>query len=761
MKYITFGDFEQKANYLVKDLGKGFAVLEISDEDIADVKNQVECIEPDFEIKIHDIDWNDLGELKNEKVLVATIGQEFISPDMQYTYNIQEKQWIMQNKIHSKGIWIHCYSPTKSICASQLLITLNKLCLLRQLLGRFLVIIGDLESVLPYFSKNSLTQKVIDTYLESRQSFMLRSDSHSARYHQQKIKERLIASAGNRVSYSLKKSNPLYNNIFYDQIPENQKIYLPINLLKSTYTIDNYERLGIHVISIGSRYTFFYSKKQIIDMNKDILINNVYPNYENPILTKAPIQKGPVGEDQHNHNMDTNVQFTGKDVLIGLITESGLDYMNPELQDVNGKTRIFNYWIQTDGDSGIEYTEEQINEALLSETPNEIVPLEQGEKYATTILSLAGGGQEGIEFMATDSKFIVHKINKASKTLQAIYGGDTKEDAVLMPDILIAADRMINLATEYSMPLVLIVPYNTNFSAHDGTSVYERILGRIGRQQGCTIIVPTGDEGNKAHHVSIVRNQSMISSILFKTMKPTENVRGCIHLTNFGEFKAEFYFSDQKQFAIRLDEEGTYRINGTTIYTSGVMTNFDNGACKIDFKIENMRAGKWQLNCQVKTIQASTKVDLWLGQQALNPNVILDPSTTTTTLGSNAAITNLLSVGAFDHHHLVVLALSGRGYNWNDDVVPICAILGKITIEDNNNESCDIEGTIISASFLAGIMALFYERWVRDKGKPYANSIVMQKRFINYLKQFSGLEYPNPGQGYGVFELQNIAKLIQ
>lgn len=759
MQYITLGNFKQKQNYLVKDLGKDFAILELEDKDIATVKEQVECIEPDFEIKIHDIDWQDLGELKTEKVLVATIGQEFVSPDMQYTYNMKEKKWTLQNKKHAKGIWIHCYSPTGSIYASQLLITLNKLCVLRELLNRFLIIIGDLENVLPYFNKDSLTQKIINMYLENR-SFMIRSHHHSAQYYQRSIKKQLI-NLTNDLPRLTKMYPPLYDDIFYEQIPDDQKIYLPLNLLENRYENSYYEKLGLHIIMLGRKNAFFYDKKQDIDANRMLLLENTYPNFENPILTKATIQKIPIGEEQHSHKMDTDIQFTGKNVLIGLITEYGIDYMHPALRNDKGETRILNYWIQSDGTEGSDYTEEQINQAILSENPNELVPLEPDEWYVKTILTLAGGGQEGVEFMATDAKFLIATINKAPKSLQAIYGGSIEEDAVLMPDILIAIDKMANIALDYNMPLVLIIPYNTNLSAHDGTGIYESLLSRMGSQQGCTIVVPVGDEGNKSHHLSIVHNKNVISSFNLKVARLTQNLVGCIHLTNFGSIKVELYCVDQKQFVVRLDEEGTYQLNNATIYTTGIVTNFRNGACMINFRIENMKAGKWQVDCKVETILASTKVDLWLGQQALNPNVILDPSTASITLGSNAAIDSLLSIGAFDHYHLVVLALSGRGYNWNDAILPICVILGKITVmNDDGIIEGDIEGTIVAASLLAGVIALLYDRWVRDKGRPYANSIVMQKRFINYLKQYSGLEYPNPSQGYGVFEIQNIAKLL-
>ena len=71
----------------------------------------------------------------------------------------------------------------------------------------------------------------------------------------------------------------------------------------------------------------------------------------------------------------------GRGVLIGFI-DTGIDYTNPAFRYSDGSSRIVRIWDQTIQDGtppvgilyGADYTREQINAALLSENPYDLVP---------------------------------------------------------------------------------------------------------------------------------------------------------------------------------------------------------------------------------------------------------------------------------------------------------------------------------------------------------------------------------------------------
>ncbi len=75
------------------------------------------------------------------------------------------------------------------------------------------------------------------------------------------------------------------------------------------------------------------------------------------------------------------LQLKGRNILIGFL-DSGIDYTNPVFQNLDNTTRIRAIWDQTVQTGtmpehfsyGSEFTEEQINEALRSDSPFDLVP---------------------------------------------------------------------------------------------------------------------------------------------------------------------------------------------------------------------------------------------------------------------------------------------------------------------------------------------------------------------------------------------------
>ena len=105
-----------------------------------------------------------------------------------------------------------------------------------------------------------------------------------------------------------------------------------------------------------------------------------------------PVQRAPVS-------------LTGKGVLVAVL-DSGVDYTHPEFQNADGTTRIRAYWDQTgagasmdgwvqpaelppDGfHQGTEYSQEQINEALIS---GKRLPMSDSNGHGTAVAAIAAG----------------------------------------------------------------------------------------------------------------------------------------------------------------------------------------------------------------------------------------------------------------------------------------------------------------------------------------------------------------------------------
>lgn len=100
-----------------------------------------------------------------------------------------------------------------------------------------------------------------------------------------------------------------------------------------------------------------------------------------------------------------NLMSTGQGVLIGLI-DTGIDYTNPLFQNPDGTSRILRIWDQTlESENppepvagfqpfyGTVYRREEINRALASENPFELVPSTDTNGHGTFLAGVAAGRQ--------------------------------------------------------------------------------------------------------------------------------------------------------------------------------------------------------------------------------------------------------------------------------------------------------------------------------------------------------------------------------
>ena len=86
--------------------------------------------------------------------------------------------------------------------------------------------------------------------------------------------------------------------------------------------------------------------------------------------------------------------------MIGFI-DTGIDYTNPAFRYSDGSSRIVRIWDQTIQDGtppvgilyGADYTREQINAALLSENPYDLVPSRDMNGHGTFLAGVACGSE--------------------------------------------------------------------------------------------------------------------------------------------------------------------------------------------------------------------------------------------------------------------------------------------------------------------------------------------------------------------------------
>ena len=132
------------------------------------------------------------------------------------------------------------------------------------------------------------------------------------------------------------------------------------------------------------------------------------------------------------------LSLKGQGVLIGIV-DTGIDYLNHLFHDEIGDARIHSIWDQVGNqmvatkrlqdagfipEYGVVYTKEQINEALQSEIPQNIVPVTDTNGHGTYLASIAAGSYDPVnDFIgaAPLSELVIVKLKEAKQNLREFY----------------------------------------------------------------------------------------------------------------------------------------------------------------------------------------------------------------------------------------------------------------------------------------------------------------------------------------------------
>lgn len=204
----------------------------------------------------------------------------------------------------------------------------------------------------------------------------------------------------------------------------------------------------------------------------------------------------------------------GRGVMIGFV-DTGIDYQNPLFQNPDGSTRIMGIWDQTHGEGdtsmngtfrtlyGTQYTRDQIDEALRSDSPLSLVPSTDTIGHGTFLASVAAGNQveqEDFTGAAPECAIAMVKLKPAKEYLREFFL--IREDAMAYQenDIMMGISYLMFLADSLNMPLVICLGLGTNQGSHDGKSPLGIFLDYISNSPGIAVITAAGNETGFAHH---------------------------------------------------------------------------------------------------------------------------------------------------------------------------------------------------------------------------------------------------------------------
>jgi subtilisin family serine protease len=463
----------------------------------------------------------------------------------------------------------------------------------------------------------------------------------------------------------------------------------------------------------------------------------------------------------------------GKGVLIGLY-DTGIDYTNPIFQYPDGTTRIVSIWDQTiqSGNPpegllyGTEYTREQINQALQSDNPFELVPTRDDVGHGTMMAGIAGGNESpenNFYGIATEAEFVIVKLKEAKEYLKEFLCVPKDAIAYQENDFAFAMQYVVNVSARLSRPMAICIGFGASEGPHDGRGTFNNYQALIASTPGIAYITPAGNEGNaRRHYFGMVNEATGFDTV--------EMIVG----ENEGDFSLALWAEHPNFYAVEIitpTGEQSQRIETrrdeffylsfifirTVIYVDYQVSETQTGSQLIFFRFKNPVPGLWKFNVyEIGDIRMG--FNLWLPMEGFISNstyfIRSNPYITVSAYANNPAT---ITVTAYDPEDDNLYIEAGRGYSSIGVITPQIAAPGVNIVGPTKEQGfAAFSGTSVAGAHAAGVAAMLLE-WGIVKGNiPDMNSTEMKILLARGARRDINLKYPNPEWGYGILDIYNV-----
>ncbi len=481
-------------------------------------------------------------------------------------------------------------------------------------------------------------------------------------------------------------------------------------------------------------------------------------------------------------NRTTSLQLRGDGVLVGLI-DTGIDYTHPVFLHEDGTTKIMAIWDQSiDSEDqypripypafyGTEYTAEQINQALRSGNPLQIVPSVDENGHGTMLAGIAAGSlNQTNDFIGVvpDSDILAVKLKKAKVFYKNFYHIPEEAVAYQENDIIWALEYLIDTARKLQRPIAICIGLGTSLGVHDNNGTLNTMVSIAGDFPGVALTVPAGNEGSARRH-------------FFSTISPKGdavvvelNVGG-----NEQGFTMELWgnppmiytmdiLSPNGEYISRISEnlsknqEIAFVFEQTVIDIDYIMVESDTGLQLIVLRFRNPTQGVWRFQVYGRG-DLPGEFNIWLPpDQFISRETYFTNATSNTTVTSPGNSIVPITITAYNSGVSNIYPESGRGYTMSNMIKPDLAAPGvNIQCPDLNHGFTAITGTGAAMAHAAGITAMVLEWSVVRGNFPKIDTVGIKKFLIRGAKRSSNLTYPNRDWGYGMIDIYNAFSILR
>ncbi len=471
-----------------------------------------------------------------------------------------------------------------------------------------------------------------------------------------------------------------------------------------------------------------------------------------------------------------NLGLNGKNVIVGII-DTGIDYTNPLFLDANGNTRIGVIWDQTIRNLerssevpipyyGTAFSKTQIDTALQSENPYDIVPSNDDDGHGTFMSGIAAGGvdlENDFTGVATEAEIAVVKVKETKNYLREYFGIPEDIPAYQESDIIYAVDYLVEYARLRKMPLSIFIGMGSSNGGHLGLTFLERYLDYILENVGIMVSVSAGNEGSeRLHYFGQMDENTGIQQVELNVDEGQE----ALTLEFWGDAPTTFSIGITSPQGDQIDrilprfgqEELIWLpIAKSTVYVAYQLIETFSGDQLIFVRFTNPTPGIWRFTVYADGNNPKS-FNMWMPlRQFLRPETYFlkaDPDNTITIPGNSALV---MTITAYNHLNGSIYSEASRGYDSRMQTKPDLTAPGvNIMGPGRRNNFVTKSGTSVAAAHSAGIMALFLQWNIENYNLNVFFAMQIKNFFVKNAIRDPNINYPNEVWGYGIINAEHV-----
>ena len=468
------------------------------------------------------------------------------------------------------------------------------------------------------------------------------------------------------------------------------------------------------------------------------------------------------------------LQLKGSGTAVAVVN-SGIDYRNPVFQNEMG-SRILCIWDQTlEGDGkevpyGRVFWKKDIDQALASGNPLEIVPSVDTDGHGTRMAAIAAGNyfpEENFSGAAPEAMLIIVKVKPAKKYLREFYLFPAEAEIFQENDIMTGMDFAVRIANDRRMPLSLCLGIGSSQGAHIGKNPLSLYVDYISQYSLISVSVAAGNEGAARHHYAgrLTERENQASAEL-----RVGNKEPGFTMEFWGEPPEIYNLSLQSPTGEILDisaslgevtQELSFVFVETRVKVNYVSIERQTGYTLVYFQFIQPAPGIWRIFVRGRDGQ-NVGFHIWLPVQGLisEETYFLEPSPYNTVTAPGDSLESI-TVTAYQYRDNSLYVQASRGFMPDGNVVPQVAAPGvQIRVPQLNGLYGNASGTSLSAAQTAGAAALLFEWAVIRGNQPYFTGSSVKNYITRGAEREERMQYPNRDWGFGRMDLYHTFELL-